>query len=271
MPVSDDGQIWFKQLSANDVGETGGHQAGPYIFKDDYGFFGDIDTEEPVSSKSIEVEDRSGGRYTWWLNWYKSKGELHLTHCTSYFHRFGIISGDVLDLQRIGKDTYSVDATGSGTDSHEETVFTLDTTEIASGKRPVGQGFAKDAKRRQATEDRAMKVAIEQYQNEGWAVEDVSSGSPFDLFCKNDGTELHVEVKGTTGDGKSVFLTRNEVDHAHSYPNVHLFIVSNIVLEETDGEWAGSEGDVRIIPSWEPASDDLSALSYEYSVPESFE
>ena len=71
-----------------------------------------------------------------------------------------------------------------------------------------GQGFSSSSKTRKAIELASMDKAQEHYRSLGWNVEDVSSNHPYDLRCTMPAeSELHVEVKGTTGDGSSVLLT----------------------------------------------------------------
>ena len=50
-----------------------------------------------------------------------------------------------------------------------------------------------------------------------------------------------MEVKGTTGDGSSVLLTHGEVRHTKKYPDVAVYILCGLTLQE-DGE-----GNVEIV------------------------
>ncbi len=96
-----------------------------------------------------------------------------------------------------------------------------------------GQGYGLTPEERKAVELHAMALARAHFEREGYRVEDVSATKPYDLVCWKDGVEHHVEVKGTTGDGSSILLTANEVEHARrQFPNVSLFVVSGVVLAQ---------------------------------------
>ena len=79
------------------------------------------------------------------------------------------------------------------------------------------------------------------------------------------GTELHVEVKGTTGDGSSVLLTPGEVRHAQGYPNVALYILYGLTLQpDGSGNVEALGGKVEIHSSWDIATGTLTPIGYEY-------
>jgi hypothetical protein len=131
-----------------------------------------------------------------------------------------------------------------------------------SGRRGGGQGYGLSAAEKKAIEEHSMAVAIKHYEARGYDVDpEVHKTMPFDLLCMKDGEELHVEVKGTTGDGSSVLLTPGEVKHAHKwFPQVDLFVVSHITLSEG----VSSGGTVAIRSPWKPSSDDLFPTGYQY-------
>lgn len=139
-----------------------------------------------------------------------------------------------------------------------------------AGKKRSGQGFRIGVAERQAIEQYAMQVAIAHYEEQGWSVEDVSATCSYDLMCKrNGGEELHVEVKGTTSDGKQILLTANEVEHArYRYPHVALFVLTNIKIERTStGEIRPSGGEKLPIDQWNVDEGVLTPLAYAYIVP----
>ena len=141
---------------------------------------------------------------------------------------------------------------------------------ILEAKAVIGrQGFSSSSTNRKAIELAAMNHAKRHYRYEGWHVDDVSANHPYDLSCTNSsGTELHVEVKGTTGDGSSVLLTPNEVRHARQYPNVDLYVLSGLILQ-TDllGNVDAVGGKQEIYSPWNIDSGTLNAIGYEYSPP----
>lgn len=166
----------------------------------------------------------------------------------------------------------SPNATGWKQDLSEETLAFIEATEAIAGKS-VGQGFQSDIVKRRMIEEYAMSLAFKYYQEKVGtdpdAVIDVSKNSPFDLLClDSEGGETRVEVKGTTGSGAQVILTRNEVENARSFSEVDLFIVCNIRLIEEDGQYKPTGGDVRVAHRWIPSDDCLQALSYSYKIPD---
>jgi hypothetical protein len=145
-----------------------------------------------------------------------------------------------------------------------------DPTPTASGGRRTarGQGFMASAEHKAAVELRAMSVAQTHFESLGYTVADTSSNNPFDLLAEKDGERLYVEVKGSTGDGKTVFLTRNEVSHAHANaPNSVLVVVANIILQQAAGEIEAVGGSLAVHRPWAPAHADLVAERYTYRVP----
>jgi hypothetical protein len=83
--------------------------------------------------------------------------------------------------------------------------------------------------------------------------------------CKHGVVEHHVEVKGTTGSGAAILLTKNEVDHARLvYPNISLFIVYDIRLQsDTDDSPLASGGRTRVIDPLQIDACELIALNYQ--------
>ena len=129
-----------------------------------------------------------------------------------------------------------------------------------------GQGFSSSSKTRKAIELAAMNKAKKHYRSLGWNVGDVSSNHPYDLRCiKPAEVELHVEVKGTTGDGSSVLLTPGEVKHNEQFPKADLFILHSLnVQEDGSGNVHVSGGTVIIYSPWNVHAGTLSPIGYEY-------
>lgn len=135
--------------------------------------------------------------------------------------------------------------------------------------RAHGRGFLRSSEARIALERYAMRLADAYYRGAGWEVTDVSRFQPFDLRCtRPEEEELRVEVKATRGDGSTVLLTPNEVEHSRSnQPRVELFIVSNLELDDTpEGELHVRGGKAFRIPMWVAEEENLTALGYSYRV-----
>lgn len=147
------------------------------------------------------------------------------------------------------------------TDPPPEGVIELSVrTRVRSGR----QGYGLDAASRKAVEDHAMARATGFFTAQGASVEDVSRTECYDLRCIGpDGQEFHVEVKGTTGLGEAVLLTRNEVLHAEEmYPRIALFVVSRIELSRPEGSPVASGGVQRNISPWKIDRSKLDALAF---------
>ena len=132
-----------------------------------------------------------------------------------------------------------------------------------------GQGRESDPKVRKAIELHAMERARRLYERDNFVVKDVSANRPYDLQCDRPGMKARkVEVKGTRGDGQTVFLTANEVESARDVSEpTDLVVVSGIELAEKDGEPVASGGELKVYRRWVPLDDDLKAIEYRYSVP----
>lgn len=133
----------------------------------------------------------------------------------------------------------------------------------------TGQGRGLTAPERRAVELHAMAIARAHFGS--WDIRDVSGSESYDLLCLRGAEELRVEVKGTTGDGGSVLLTRNEVDHARDrYPHVALVVVSGIDLAgRGTGAPTASGGALRVFLPWDvdAAGGQLRAETYKLTLP----
>ena len=135
-----------------------------------------------------------------------------------------------------------------------------------SGKR--GQGHATSAEERKAIERRAVAVARQHY-GRVYAIQDVGNHASYDLLCTSTTRpELHVEVKGTRGDGASVIVTAGEVKHARRFDRVSLVVVSQIFLTRgTAGRLVGRGGVKTVLDPWDIDQDgQLEATEYRYEL-----
>lgn len=162
----------------------------------------------------------------------------------------GTISVDSWRGVALGEQALSRDGAPTGPEIEDA----LDSVAHRAGSRPTGQGFRESAEERRAIELRAMELAREYLEGEGWKVEDVSTTRSYDLHCRQSAETLHAEVKGTTGDGRAVLLTPNEVEwHRSRHPATALLIVSEIALGRAGGSAVTAEaGTLHVIHPWEP-------------------
>ncbi|WP_049760133.1 protein NO VEIN domain-containing protein [Anaeromyxobacter dehalogenans] len=150
-------------------------------------------------------------------------------------------------------------------------IAALEDDGAAAGKggkatKGVGQGFGLSSKEQRAVERRAVELAKRHFESGGWVVEDVGdSKTSLDLVCRRKGIDLHVEVKGTTGLGQKIILTKNEVQHAKSYKRVALVVVHGMKLKKgTVPKVSG--GKVLVRHPWKIADKHLEPLAYYYKV-----
>jgi hypothetical protein len=76
-----------------------------------------------------------------------------------------------------------------------------------------------------------MERAEKHLRKLGYDPKDTHKNKPYDYLCQAQGTDLHVEVKGTQDSGTSVSLTPREVEHAQKHKNSALFIVHSITVK----------------------------------------
>lgn len=104
-----------KALTANDVGITGGHQAGITVSKQDIGFFPALDERVKNPRVLMPVIDESGREWKWRFIHYNNKvieggtrDEYRVTGMTGYLRDAGAVPGDIITVVRTRGDTYRV-------------------------------------------------------------------------------------------------------------------------------------------------------------------
>lgn len=127
--------------------------------------------------------------------------------------------------------------------------------------RSTGRGFARTPQQRRALEDHSMAAAKTHFRREGFEVEDVSARQPYDLLCKRNYKELHVEVKGTTTTGDAIVLTNNEVKHARSADNACALFIFHSIRLQGKKVWGGKS---RILLPWRLKQDNLTPVNFTY-------
>ena len=99
-----------KILSANDTGETGGHQAGILVPKKDpsiLSFFPSLDAAIKNPRIVLDVLDDTGREWTFNFIYYNNRffggtrNEYRLTGMTAFFREFNLKAGDTLVLKRV--------------------------------------------------------------------------------------------------------------------------------------------------------------------------
>lgn len=135
---------------------------------------------------------------------------------------------------------------------------------------PAGQGRRLDAALRKEIEDLAQARLSAVYTSEGWRVEDLRYGNPFDAKATKGDEVLYLEAKGTVTNGERVIVTRGEVDWARRHAGQCIIgILSDINVDRT-GAVDPASGTLRQY-LWNPEDEDLFALTYDYFPPEDLE
>jgi hypothetical protein len=129
------------------------------------------------------------------------------------------------------------------------------------------QGFGLSAAEKKVVEMHAVHVAMQHLLNLGFTeITDVGNFESYDIRGVNGLEIFSFEVKGTTGSGDSIILTRNEVDfQKKAYPLNGLLIVSNIELVRGDFLNA-SGGDLSFASPWLIIEENLKPISFDYKV-----
>ena len=103
-----------------------------------------------------------------------------------------------------------------------------------------GGGFG-EPEQNAKVERAAVKVVTKWYKKRGWkvkSVEDQRRG--FDLLCRRDGAEEHVEVKGTSGNDSRFIITAGELRRAEEDNRFVLALVRRALSRRpVVDQWAG--------------------------------
>lgn len=122
-------QSYEKNLTANDTGETGGHQAGIHIPKsqtDLLAFLPPLDPSRKNPDSWLSVKDDQGVewnfRYIYYNNRLHDEGgtrdEYRITHMTKFLRAFGARQGDIFVLSgKAGTNRYRVSVRKPSADS----------------------------------------------------------------------------------------------------------------------------------------------------------
>ena len=106
-----------KLVSANDTGETGGHQSGILVPKDPklLSFFPILDSNSLNPRAHLTFTDSSEEKWEFAFIYYNNRkfggtrNEYRLTRMTKYIRQTGIVAGDEVVLTRDDNYHYSID------------------------------------------------------------------------------------------------------------------------------------------------------------------
>lgn len=106
-----------KLLSANDTGDTGGHQAGMLVPKEKslLAFFPELNSQEYNPRAHLIFIDDSGEKWEFAFIYYNNRllgrgtrNEYRMTRMTRYIREAGLVPGDEVVLTRESNGTYRV-------------------------------------------------------------------------------------------------------------------------------------------------------------------
>lgn len=105
-----------KVLSANDTGDTGGHQAGILVPKDPeiLGFFPKLNSGQHNPRCLLHFQDESGRFWDFAFIYYNNRlfggtrNEYRLTRMTKFIREANLVPGDEVILSRDERDRYLV-------------------------------------------------------------------------------------------------------------------------------------------------------------------
>lgn len=252
---------YHKVLTRNDAGKHS-HQSGFHVSKIDArsGFFPALDESLRNNPRcDLNLLDRESGEIfkAKFIFYNKSKNEYRVTGISSLFKRHGLDVGDEVYLEKKGnilifyyKRTSSVVDNSSYVEKPKAVrrrriqlpaVRTpsglCDDLDLLLNPQKIGkQGYSTSSADRKAVEIRAMFLAREWLQGEGFThISDCSSGSCFDFSAFRDSTVWKVEVKGTTQpSADTILMTSNEVSlHRTERGSTIIVIVHGIRLDRS--------------------------------------
>jgi hypothetical protein len=139
----------------------------------------------------------------------------------------------------------------------------------SKGKAPKGgdPGYIADSAVRSAIEWRAVSLATEKYEADGYEVDYTGSSKPYDLVVSKGQDVRRVEVKGSSGAATTVELTSGEVDNSRESISTDLYVVDGIEwTREADGSVHANGGDTRWWKDWTAEDAGLTATRYRYAL-----
>lgn len=135
-------------------------------------------------------------------------------------------------------------------------------------KRGSRQAWQDDPVRRKAVEDYAQSLLEQDYRDKGWSVEDTRRGNPFDAMATKGRQVRYLEAKGTETDGRSVLVTKAEVEWARKHPGECVLGIVSDIRFRSDASLDETSGRLVVTP-WEPDTGTLTATGYSWAPPAS--
>ncbi|MDF2381830.1 DUF3883 domain-containing protein [Nostoc ellipsosporum NOK] len=195
-----------------------------------------------------------------WREWRESFDKIAvpgtmLAHWRSASHRAALRRAALAMLENGDGACRTLAAQWGGEPAHD--------IEIGSKSLTHGQGFLADADARAVVERHAMSLVAERFEADGWTVADRSATESYDLLAEAGEQLLFIEVKGTTGCGDVIQLTRREVEFAQANGDrMALAVVAHIVLAGAGDQASASGGELVVRRPWTPAPSTLQPIAF---------
>lgn len=135
--------------------------------------------------------------------------------------------------------------------------------EAATVAQEQAAGFQSDQQIRKAIEEHAMKEAKRVLAERGFSkFENTSATKPYDFTCWRKAKRFFIEVKGTQTSGKTVILTKNEVEHVKSNPGCSILVIVHNV--KMNGNKTATAGIPIVTEKWDLTDGELTATQYTW-------
>jgi hypothetical protein len=136
-----------------------------------------------------------------------------------------------------------------------------DPEELAAIAQETARGFQSDPRIRKCIENQAMDMAKKALKKRGFVnIEDTSATKPYDYTCIRARRRFFVEVKGTQTNGKTIILTRNEVEHVKANPRTCILVVVHSVTMVSKRTATG--GMPEFIENWFLPENELQGIQF---------
>lgn len=122
-------------------------------------------------------------------------------------------------------------------------------------------GFQSNPQIRRVIEQHAMKEAQKTLESMGYSqFNNTSASKPYDYTCRKLGETFFVEVKGTQTSGRSLILTKNEVEHIEANPGKCILVIAHDVRIVNNK--VSKRGTTQVKEKWLLTEGDLSVSQY---------
>lgn len=130
-----------------------------------------------------------------------------------------------------------------------------------------GQVWQNDPVRRKAVENYAQRLLEQHYRGKRWNVVDLRHGNSFDAKATKGKQVCYLEAKGTETDGKSVIVSKGEVNFARKNPGECVLGILSGIRFHADGTLDDTSGHLEIHP-WDPDTGVLDPTRFNWSPPQ---